>query len=137
MSHPSFQGSDAIYVTKPYHVVKQEGNPDEFFNEDHVQDEVAMDNDGNFILEIDPQVFLSSNWAEDIALVCNQGYNVDDDNEPAPENIPDNDAPLPVENKGLFEGQCWGVEHHVDQMELHGSKNTPSFHEFDPCRSTA
>ena len=73
VSHPSFQGSDAIYVAKQYCVVKQEGNPDEFFDDDHVQDEVAMDNDGEFIPEIDPEVFLSSNRAEDIALVCNQG----------------------------------------------------------------
>ncbi len=62
-------------------------------------------------------------------------YNVDDDNEPAPENVPDDTAPLPVDNKGLFEGQRWGVDHHVDPMALHGSKKTPSFQDFNPCRS--
>ncbi len=55
-------------------MVKQEGNPDGFFDNDRVQDQVAMDNDGNFIPEIDPQVFFASHRAEDIALVCNQGY---------------------------------------------------------------
>ena len=69
VTHPSFRGSDAIHVAKRFCVVKQEGNPNEFFDDDHVQDEVAMDNNGNFIPEIDPQVFLSSNQAEDIALV--------------------------------------------------------------------
>ena len=54
-------------------MVKQEGNPDEFFDDDRVQDQVAMDNDGNFIPEIDSQVFFASNRAEDIALVRNQG----------------------------------------------------------------
>jgi hypothetical protein len=37
--------------------VKQEGNPDGFVDNDHVQDKVAMDNDGNFLPEIDLQVF--------------------------------------------------------------------------------
>ncbi len=49
-----------IYVAKQYCVVKQEENPDEFFYNDYVQDKVAMDNDGNFLPEIDPEVFLSS-----------------------------------------------------------------------------
>ena len=134
VSHPSFQGSDTIYVSKRYCVVKLEGDPDGFFDDDRVQDEVAMDNDGNFIPEIDPQVFFASNRADDIALVRNQGYHVDDDNEPAPENTPDTTAPLPLDNAGLFEGQHWGVDHHVDPMELHGLKKTPSFKEFDPSR---
>jgi len=61
-------------------VVKQDGNHDGFFDNDCVKDEVAMDNDGVFLPEIDWQVFLASNQAEDIALVCNQAYNVDNDN---------------------------------------------------------
>ena len=65
-------------------MVKQEGNPAGFFDDDRVQDQVAMDNDGNFIPEIDPQVLFASNCAQDIALVRNQGYDVDNDNEPAP-----------------------------------------------------
>ena len=88
VSHPSFQGSDAIYVAKRYCVVKQEGNPDGFFDDDPAQNEVAMDDDGNFVPEIDPQVFFASNRADDIALVRKQGYDVDDDNKPAPENVP-------------------------------------------------
>ena len=104
VTHPSFQGSDVIHVAKRFCVVKQEGNPDEFFDGDHAQDEVAMDNDGNFIPEIDPQVFLSSNWAEDIALVHNQGYDVDNNNEPVPKNIPDTSTPLTFDNEALFDG---------------------------------
>ena len=107
------------------------------FDDNHVQCEKAMDNDGNFIPEIDPQVFLSSNQAEDIALVCNQGYYVDDNNKPAPENVPGTTAPLTVDNEGLFEFQYWGVEHHVDPMDLYGLKKTLSFHEFNPCRSVS
>ena len=63
-------------------------------------------------------------------MVHNQGYYVDDENEPAPENVPDTTAPLTVDNAGLFDGQRWGVNHH-------GSKKTPSFNEFDTNRSVS
>jgi hypothetical protein len=39
-------------------------------------------------------VFNTQNWAEDIALVRAMGFEVNDNNEPAPKNIPTNDAPL-------------------------------------------
>jgi hypothetical protein len=126
-----------IYIAKQYRVVKQEGNPDGFFDADHVQDKGTMDNEGNFLPKIDLHVFFALNHAEDIALVHNQGCNVDDDNRPAPENVPDTTAPLSLDNKELFEGQHWGVDHHVDPMELHGSKMTPSFKEFDLTRSVS
>ena len=44
--------------------MKQEGNPDGFFDDDHVQYEVAMYNNGNFLPEIDPQVFFALNHAK-------------------------------------------------------------------------
>ena len=137
VTHPSFQGSDAIHVAKRFCVVKQEGDPQQFFDDDRVEEEVAIDDDGNFVPEIDPEVFTASNCAEDIALLRNQGYDVDDDNEPAPENVPDATALPPLDNAGLFEGQRWGVDHHVDPIELHGSKRTPHFNEFDPSRSVS
>ena len=117
--------------------MNQEGNPDGFFDNGWVQDKVAMDNDWNFLLEIDLQVFIASNQDEDIALVHNQGNDVDDDNEPSPENIPDTSTPLTLDNEGLFDGQNWGVGHHVDPMELHGSKKPPSCKEFDPSQSVS
>ena len=45
--------------------------------------------------------------AEDIVMVLNQGFDVDEDNTPVPENIPSPDAPSPVDH-GLYEGQSWG-----------------------------
>ena len=70
-------------------MVKQEGNPDEFFDDDCVKDKGAMDNKRNFLPEIDPEVFLSSKQARNIAMICNQGCDVDDNNKPALENVPD------------------------------------------------
>ena len=52
-------------------------------------------------------VFFSRNNAEDIARVRAEGFEVDDDNDPAPENVPQGDAP-PVTDAGLYEGQTWG-----------------------------
>ncbi len=106
VSHPSFEGCDAIYVAKRFCVVKHEGNPDGFFDNDHVQETVAMDDDGNFVPEIDPQVFSATNRAEDIALVRNQGYDVDDDNEPAPENVPDATALLHSTMQGYLKASA-------------------------------
>ncbi len=39
-------------------------------------------------------VFNAQHWAEDIALVWATSFEVDDDNEPTPENIPMPDTPL-------------------------------------------
>ena len=52
-------------------------------------------------------VFNAQNRAEDIALVRNMGFKVDDDNEPAPENVPAGDAP-PVNGGALLQGRQWG-----------------------------
>jgi hypothetical protein len=42
-------------------VVKQEGDPQEFFDDDRVKEEVAIDDDGNFVPVIDLEVFTASN----------------------------------------------------------------------------
>ena len=44
--------------------------------------------------------------AEDIAFVRDMGFEVDDDNKPAPENVPAVDTP-PVNGGTLLEGQEW------------------------------
>lgn len=75
---------------------------------------------------IDDAIFHSSgSRAEDIAMVRNQGFDVDDDDEPVPENIPPPDAPLPVDN-GLYEGQTWGWDG-IDRRANNGGYEEPSF----------
>jgi hypothetical protein len=51
-------------------------------------------------------VFNAQNRAEDIPLVRDMGFEVDDDNKPAPENVTAVDAP-PVNGGTLLEGQEW------------------------------
>ncbi len=65
---------------------------------------VAINKDGKEIADF---VFNAPNWAEDIALVWDMGFMVDDDNEPAPENVPADGTP-PVNGEALLEGQKWG-----------------------------
>ena len=59
-------------------------------------------------------------------MVRNQGVDVDDDNEPVPENIPSPDTPLP-DDHGLYEGQSWGWDG-IDRRSNNGGYEDPSFH---------
>ena len=71
--------------------------------------------------------FNAHNQAEDIALVRDMGFEVDDDNEPAPENVPAVDAPF-VNGGSLMEGQEWGWDGIDRHAMLQGSMyNGPTF----------
>jgi hypothetical protein len=86
--------------------------------------------DGEQGTPIDAAVFGSGNVAEDIAFVRGQGLAVDDDNEPAPENIPTEDAPVAADdNNGLYENQQWGWEG-IDQRRInYAVDQPPQFHD--------
>jgi hypothetical protein len=58
--------------------------------------------------EIADFVFQAQNRAEDIALVRAMGFEVDDDDEPAPENIPADGEHLFRLGGDLHDGQEWG-----------------------------
>ena len=79
-------------------------------------------------------IFNTQNRAEDIALVRAMGFEVDDDNEPALENIPAPDAP----QVGLREGQDWGWDGFDQRASLGGAMyNNPSFADgWTPQRKT-
>jgi hypothetical protein len=52
---------------------------------------------------------VGGNHSEDIANFRNQVFDVDDDNEPAVENIPTGEEPT-TNNGGIKEGQSWGLD---------------------------
>ena len=54
------------------------------------------------------EIFFAQNCAEDIARVRAEGFEVDDDNDPAPKNVPGFFDVPPVVDGGVFEGQSWG-----------------------------
>jgi hypothetical protein len=85
---------------------------------------VAIDEDGE---EIANFVFNAQNRAEDVALVWDMGFMVDNDNEPAPKNVPADGAP-PVNGEALFGGQKWGWDGINCRAILQGSMyNGPTF----------
>ena len=64
-------------------------------------------------------IFFAQNRAEDIACGRAEGFEVDDDNDPAPENVPGLFDVPPVVNGGLFEGQSWGWDG-IDHLQMAG-----------------
>ena len=75
---------------------------------------------------IDDAIFNLRGTAEDIAIVRNQGFDVDDDNEPVPENVPTDDGPTVDDNNGLYDGQSWGWDG-IDRRANNGGYEVPSF----------
>ena len=70
--------------------------------------------------------FPVSNHAEDIAMVRNQGFSVDDDNEPVEENIPTAETPE-ARGSNLLPGQQWGWDGINRMKTVHPDKEMSSF----------
>jgi hypothetical protein len=86
--HDDF-GTDILYCVKRWVRVETEGAPEQFFRLEPVAqvETVPVASDGGGV-GIEANVFHAGNCAEDIALVRSQGLMVDDDRDPAPENVP-------------------------------------------------
>ena len=96
-----------LHAAERWVKVEEEGPPDQLWEDAAPAEAPAtayIDERGEDIADF---VFNAQNRAEDIALVRNMGFEVDDDNDPAPENVPDANAP-PVNGGVLLEGQEWG-----------------------------
>jgi hypothetical protein len=100
VKHESFD--DLIYCAERYAKVKVEGEADGFFSK-KITDLPIFTNAPTFSADdlfkpIDVSLLdigsSGSTRSEDIALARSQGLDVDDDNEPAPENIPPAGAPI-------------------------------------------
>jgi hypothetical protein len=77
-------------------------------------------------VKIGEEIFRAGNRAEDIANVRGQGFEVDDDNDPAPENVPALWDEAPAVND-LYEGQSWGWDGIDRRIVSGGNYNEPSF----------
>ncbi len=77
-------------------------------------------------VEIGEDIFRAGNRAEDIANVRGQGFEVDDNNDPAPENIPTLWDEAPAVND-LYKGQSWGWDGIDRHVVAGGNYNEPSF----------
>ncbi len=114
-----------LSVAKWYITVIQEGPPDLLWNESGEQ-APAIEGALHVPVEIDQGIFSLTGTAEDITLVRNQGFDVDDDKEPIEENIPAADAPVVPANNGLYEGQSSGWDG-FDQRTNKGGYEEPTF----------
>jgi hypothetical protein len=98
-----------IYAAEQWVAVKDEGDPSNFWDETvskgGTKMAVVIDNE-QVQEDINDEVFHAGNQAEDIAVVCNMGFEVDDDNESAPQHILAANALMAVD-RGLYEGQRW------------------------------
>ena len=105
LRHELFEGNE-IYALQRYVRVETEGD-ERGFADDPVIDEPIVEGEGpndvpDPVEEFEASVFHAGNNADDIANVRAMGLGMDDDNEPAPENIPQaDDMPLPND-------QTWG-----------------------------
>ena len=106
--HDKFETAE-IYCVKRWAKVITEGGEEYSFESNTVSTAETSDKaEAEATKEIDPTVLHSGNRAEDITLVRAQGLVVDDDNDPAPENIPDANKPEADTPNGKWEwgGQC-------------------------------
>ena len=81
---------------------------------------------------IGDEIFFAQNRAEDIARVRAEGFEVDDDNDPAPENVPGFFDVPPVVDGGLFEGQSWGWDG-IDCHQMAGGGTTFIWKQIPHC----
>ena len=100
---------ETFHCAKRFTVVREEGHAEGLFEKEpghpapEIQNSTTPPSSPGEPIEAG--IFKTSNGAEGIALVRNQGLEVDDDMEPPPENITLVDTPAA---DTLFEGQTWG-----------------------------
>ena len=124
--HEKFESIE-LYAAKRLVKIEVEGPEDGFFGKVHDSSTTISNvnttatsnlnggvSNGTNIGEgeiIDPVVFNTRNCKEDIAMVRSLGMTVDDDNDPAPENIPDLTSITERQISSvedLYPGQSWG-----------------------------
>jgi hypothetical protein len=134
-THPDHPGQE-FYSN--FLKVTAEGDADQFFEEAPCTAAAGPSEAPQDVPEpIDESVFAATNTAEDIALVWGQGLDVDDDNEPAPENIPQEGDATAEEDTGLYLGQRWGWDSLDPRRTSNVQDQMPSFtHEWNPKTAT-
>lgn len=121
--HDDFEGIE-LHACQRWSKVESEGAALHIFGADDTNEEEEKEEgaaDPVVETPIPPQVLHAGNRAEDIADIRNLGFSVDDDNEPAPENIP-----IPQENNNnaaTDDGRRWGWAG-IDHRKHAGGQST-------------
>ena len=116
-----------LYAARKFTVVEQEGHADRLWETplqaDGTPAAAVTDDEG---VAINENIF--SDRADDIARVRAEGFEVDDDNEALPDNMPQPGAPaIEVNQDGLFRGQSWGWDGIDRRATSGGGYEEPSF----------
>ena len=122
---PGIQLSAAVIKT----IVREEGHPNGIWGDAGIRlprGEALVEAASNEWAEIGDDIFTAQNVAEDIACIQGQGFEVDDDNDLAPENIPADGDVRPI-NLDLYEGQSWGWDG-IDRRIMMGGGIATSIH---------
>ena len=85
--HPDFEGSE-VYCVLRWVRIAREGGSEHFFGRVRDNPNVVETLEEGNGMPIEERVFQSGSTAEDISLVRDMGFDVDDDNSPDPANIP-------------------------------------------------
>ncbi len=92
--------NEELYCSKKFCIILREGPADFLFEDEAINaSNFGEEEDSN---EIDQAVFRVGNWTKDIEFVRNQGLLVDNDNDLAPETVPQQQMSF----ASLFDGQC-------------------------------
>ena len=106
--HADFEGIE-LYCAERYAIVTEEGSPADFFEGNDAA--AAGDDAGQAAGEAEDELrgipMVTDDVQENIARLCAKGYGVDDDKEPAPENIPNNNI---RNNSTTTSYQEWGSQ---------------------------
>lgn len=85
--HDDFEGHD-LYCLRRWSKVTTEGLPEHFFNTDVIEQPVLAEQEGEQEVAVPTLESLEGGLDSEIVRLRAEGYEVDDDNEPAPENTP-------------------------------------------------
>jgi hypothetical protein len=99
-----------LHAAKRFTVVTHEGHSDRIWSTplqaDGTLAPTVMEDEGR---EINADVFNANDRMDDIARIRAEGFEVDDDDEALPENVPVAGTPrVEVNQDGLYRGQSWG-----------------------------
>ena len=122
--HDSFPNKE-LYCVEKFCKVLEGGDPVDYFGTAETlieQVEFQEDDHGE---ELPPNFQNLQGTAEDMAMMEGLGFHVDNDNEPAPENVPDQgvqEEECSGTDNGLCAGQSWGWDGICDRRS-HGFDN--------------
>lgn len=119
LRHDDHAGQE-LYAVKRWVKVETEGAEEHIFVEEDEEEPIAVvvNEKGDETEEIDAVVFSAGSRAEDIAMVRAMGLDVDDDNVPAPENIPQNATDATGEEGNVELGWGWSGIDHRKQLNI-------------------